>query len=91
MAELQLMPGLIRQEWESLSTILKILFMLYHEPKESVQDKKRLFDLCDHVVEDYAKKSKELQVLEDRRDANEEEVDSEENRMQDMLENELKR
>ena len=35
MSELERLPGLIRQEWESLSATLKILFKLFHQPKES--------------------------------------------------------
>ena len=54
MSELQMMPGLIRQQWESLSVTLRILFQLFHHPKESHQDAERLFGLCEGVVRDYA-------------------------------------
>jgi hypothetical protein len=91
MADLQMMPGLIRQEWESLSTILKILFKMYYHPKESSSDKQKLFGLCEKVIHDYIGKQTELQMLVEKREEDQTNVDDDDKApsLNSLHENEL--
>ena len=66
MADLKQLPGLTAQERESISTYLQILFKMYFQPKEGLNQEvnsKKLFDLCSKVLKDYCLQQSELNSI----------------------------
>ncbi len=82
MSDLQQLPGLIRQERDSLTTYLKIMFQLHFHPKEGQSElfapntvSERLFDMCCKVIKNYIKKQEDYTVLNKARTDGKEESD----------------
>jgi len=66
MREMKQLPGLLKQERESLSCSLKLLFQVQADPKMqetdfAVQAVERLLNLCSSVLQNYVSKEKLLQ------------------------------